>query len=96
MRRHVLGIIALVLLVLGGITLVSGPGGSSAMGFAGSSIKAGLVLGALWLALPQIEATARRLPGRFLGWFSGKNRSADKPPSPPSAPPRRPRRRSTS
>jgi hypothetical protein len=98
MRRTTLGIIALVLLVVGGITAINGPGGTSAWGFSGVCIKSGLVLGALWLALPQIQSMAARLPRWLLSWFVGKSQSQQKPsttsPNPP--PQRRPRRRSNS
>ena len=96
MSRKALGIIAALLLVLGGMTVVLGPGGNSATGFAGGCIRVGLVLGALWLALPQIQAAVKRLPGWVMGWFVGKGKT----PSPPGEDgPRvrekRPRRRST-
>jgi hypothetical protein len=100
MRRNLLGINALVLLLFGAVTAINGPGGASAIGVAGSCIKAGLVLGALWLALPQIQATIARFPRRVLGWFVGREKSPPPPrqepstPRPPAAPVRRPRRRS--
>ena len=72
MSRKALGIIAVLLLVVGGITTVVGPGGASASGFAGGCIRVGLVLAALWLALPQIQATVKRLPGWIASWFVGK------------------------
>jgi len=72
MNRNLLGIIAAVLLFLGGVTHFMGPGGNSASGFAGGCIRVGLVLGALWLALPNILATAARMPGWLLGWFIKK------------------------
>jgi hypothetical protein len=102
MRRNALGIIALTLLLFGAVTAINGPGGASAIGVAGSCIKAGLVLGALWLALPQIQATFSRFPRRLLGWFAGKGKSPAPPAQqssnlqPPAAPRRRPRRRSNS
>jgi hypothetical protein len=99
MRRASLGIIALLLLVVGTVALFNGPGGSDAWGFSGVCIKSGLVLGALWLALPQLQAVMTRLPRRLLGWFTGRGRSAEKAdgaktndPSPGHQ--RRPRRRS--
>jgi len=54
MNRASLGIVAIVLLVVGGITFSRGPADGSAAGFAGGCIRVGIVLGALWLALPQI------------------------------------------
>src|SRR5262245_39585924 len=98
MRRTTLGIIALLLLVVGSIAAFNGPGGESAWGFSGVCIKSGLVLGALWLALPQIQSLATRLPRTLIGWFIGSRKDADKPTSEsaPTAPVRRPRRRSNS
>ncbi len=98
MNRNALGIIAAVLLLLGGITAVFGPGGNSASGFAGGCIRVGLVLGALWLALPQILSTAARMPGWAMGWFFKKNDSQPKSnqPQQPVVKPPRPRRRSNS
>jgi len=95
MRRASLGIIAALLLLIGGVSALNGPGGSSAWGFSGVCIKSGLVLGALWLALPQIQATLSRLPSRILGWFLRKDKK-DAPPSAASPAVRqpRPRRRS--
>src|SRR5262245_14039734 len=77
MSRKVLGIIAALLLVVGGITAVFGPGGNSATGFAGGCIRVGLVLGALWLALPQIQAAMKRLPGWVMSWFVGKSKPGE-------------------
>jgi hypothetical protein len=95
MSRNLLGIIAAVLLALGGFTALLGPGGNSATGFAGGCIRVGLVLGALWLALPQIQAAVKSAPRWVLGWFVGKGKQ---PGNPTQAPPivrePRPRRRS--
>jgi hypothetical protein len=96
MSRRALGIIAAFLLVIGGITAASGPTGGNAAGFAGGCIRVGLVLGALWLALPQIQTTLSRMPGWVVGWFVGKGKAPGKPgaDAPPAIRPRRPRRRS--
>lgn len=97
MSRNALGIIAALLLVMGGITFVFGPGGNSATGFAGGCIRVGLVLAALWLALPQIQAAVKRLPGWVMGWFVGKSKP-DEAPAGKDAPVvrvKRPRRRSS-
>jgi len=98
MRRTSLGIIALSLLVVGLVAVMNGPGGSSAWGFSGVCLKSGLVLGALWLALPQIQSIAARLPRSLLGWFigKGKNQPHRTPQSSSPVPERRPRRRSNS
>jgi hypothetical protein len=96
MRRASLGIIAALLLLIGGVSALNGPGGSSAWGFSGVCIKSGLVLGALWLALPQIQAAFTGLPRRLLKWLLGTNNKPAEPgaASPPAIPPPRPRRRS--
>jgi hypothetical protein len=96
MRRATLGIIALLLLIVGGVTAFSGPGGSDAWNFSGVCIKSGLVLGALWLALPQLQAALVHLPRRLIGWFVGKFKRKENPTlnSQPGPPQRRPRRRS--
>jgi hypothetical protein len=95
MSRKALGIIAALLLAIGGMTLVLGPGGNSATGFAGGCIRVGLVLGALWLALPQIQAAISGLPRWIMGWFVGKAKSGDSSVAKDAAVPRvkRPRRR---
>jgi hypothetical protein len=68
MRRRLLGIIAL-LLVIGGIAgLVFGEGSGSQLGlFASACVRAGTVLGALWLAFPKIEDISNRVPPQLLG-----------------------------
>ena len=94
MNRNALGIIAAVLLLLGGVTVVLGPGGGNASGFAGGCIRVGLVLGALWLALPQIFSTAARLPSWAIGWFFKKeDRPGDASPTTPRPVIKRPRPR---
>ena len=96
MRRNALGIIAAFLIVIGAITTVSGPSGSAAVTFAGNCIRAGLVLGALWLALPTIQTTLSKMPGWVLGWFVGKGKQPKNVEgAAPQARPKRPRRRSS-
>src|SRR5438034_8837300 len=95
MSRKLLGIVAALLLAIGGLTALLGPGGSNAAGFAGGCIRVGLVLGALWLALPSIQSALTQLPRWILGWFVGKGKSTDTPAQDqPTVPERRPRRRS--
>ena len=97
MRRATLGIIALLLLVVGAVAAFNGPGGESAWGFSGVCIKSGLVLGALWLALPQIQTMFSQLPSRMLGFFLGKKKNQPTATAAPQEPPPpRPRRRSNS
>lgn len=55
MRRHLLGVIGVILLATGFIILSQyGTGSSRTSMLASVCIRAGLVLGALWLALPQL------------------------------------------
>jgi len=58
-RRHAMGIIAAVLLALGLAFWVWPPTGGGGEFLHGSLIKSGLVLGAAWLAFPQLD----RMPG---------------------------------
>ncbi|MEX2176181.1 MAG: hypothetical protein WD872_17600 [Pirellulaceae bacterium] len=104
MQRKSLGWVTLFLFGLGAIVWWSGPADRSAEGFAFGCIRVGLVLGALWLALPQLTTMFAKAPRWLLGWFMGSGKSPDAPPRQPSqpgdepkrpAPPvKRPRRRS--
>jgi hypothetical protein len=99
MRRTTLGILAAFLLVVGFIVALRGPEDGSAAGFAGGCVRVGLVLGALWLAWPQIIAGLKRVPGWLVGWFVRGNKPPAAGPSAAgeSKPPvrvKRPRRRS--
>ncbi len=68
MRRHLLGMIALMLVLAGTIGLVLGEGSSSQMGLLASAcVRAGCVLGALWLAFPQIVEISTRVPPWLIG-----------------------------
>jgi hypothetical protein len=98
MRRTSIGILAVLLLVIGFTTALRGPTNGSAAGFAGGCVRMGLVLGALWLALPQIQGMVGRLPRWIGGWFGFKSKppAGDRGDLAPAARPRRPRRRSTS
>lgn len=105
MRRKTLGILALLLLAVGIIAAFRGPPDGSARGFAGGCIRVGLVLGALWLAWPQIQGLLTNLPRRMAAWVAGlftrRGRSTpERPCSEGGDPPResspralRPRRR---
>lgn len=101
MRRNALGIVAAFLLLIGGVSAFGGPGGEAAQQFSGVCIKSGLVLGALWLALPQITAMLAHAPRWLLSWFVGKKKEPQQKATQPSAKPDapmpqqpRPRRRS--
>ena len=65
-----MGICALVLLAIGAAAYRSFPGDPSAVGFAGGCVRIGAVLGALWLAWPQIIGFLSRAP-RWLLAASG-------------------------
>src|SRR5688572_19293427 len=65
MRRHLLGIVALVLITAGVVGLFTGSSSVRPSGFedaAGIGLRAGLVLGALWIAYPQLVQLAKRFP----------------------------------
>jgi hypothetical protein len=64
MNRMLLGLIALAVLLGGVGTLVLAPrdDNNTALSVAGGLIRVGLVLGALWLALPSITGILTRTP----------------------------------
>jgi len=100
MSRKSLGIAAALLLTVGVFTWWRGPGGENALGLAFGCIRVGLVLGALWLAFPQLVALFKSMPGSLVGWFFGKGKPPEKaPPGAEREEPvrvKRPRRRSSS
>jgi len=102
MSRNSLGIAAALLLSVGVFIWWRGPGGDNALGLAYGCIRVGLVLGALWLAFPQIVASMKGLPASLWGFFVGKGKPGAKgstqiaPGDEPARPVKikRPRRRS--
>ena len=54
MTRMLLGILAVALLLGGGVMLLTSPEGGVGLTVSGGCIRMGLVVGALWLAYPQI------------------------------------------
>jgi hypothetical protein len=62
MTRIKIGLAAVVLLVAAVVLYARGQGGSAGGGLAGACMKVGLVFGALWLALPQIERFIKGAP----------------------------------
>lgn len=68
MRRIALGILALLFLIAGVAGLIkyglADSGGSAA---ASVALRTGVLLGVLWLALPQVELLFRRFPPWLLG-----------------------------
>jgi hypothetical protein len=63
MRRHALGIISILMLVAGGFALFYfGVDDSQSSMAASICLRAGLVLGAIWLAFPQILQVLARVP----------------------------------
>jgi len=60
MNRISLGIVAIALVVIGVLAMVQYP--SEGAAFAGACIRVGLVLGALWLSLPQITYVWSKTP----------------------------------
>ncbi len=67
-RRHVLGVVALILLISAVVLLLCNEGyDENVGGMAGSiCLRVGLTLGALWLAFPQILAINTKYPPRLL------------------------------
>ena len=63
MRRTILGILAIVFFLAGVVTLaVKGTGESGVSAAASVCMRVGMLLGALWLALPQVEKLLARFP----------------------------------
>lgn len=63
MRRAILGILAIVFFLAGVVTLaVKGTGESGVSAAASVCMRVGMLLGALWLALPQVEKLLARFP----------------------------------
>ncbi len=60
MSRHTLGVVAIFLLIVGGIIALQQPEGGAA--FAGACIRVGMVLGAVWLAWPQVASFWNKTP----------------------------------
>lgn len=72
MRRLILGILAVVFLAAGAVGLWQyGTDDSGASAAASVAVRAGALLGALWLALPQLESLFRRFPPWMLGMLAG-------------------------
>jgi hypothetical protein len=78
MSRKSLGIAAALLLIVGLFIWWRGPGGENALGLAYGCIRVGLVLGALWLAFPQIVGLLKAMPRSLVGWFVGKGKPSAK------------------
>ena len=68
MRRHLLGIISLTLILIGaaGFYQSRSPSGDVSP-MAGYLARAGIMLGAIWLAWPQIQQVFRKFPPWLLG-----------------------------
>ena len=62
MNRTLLGLCALGLLILAGVTLARGTDNSTTASFAAGCLRVGLVLAAMWLALPQINRILATTP----------------------------------
>lgn len=63
MRRVILGIVSLLLIVGGVASLVAMGGGEQERGMLASAVlRAGVILGAIWLAMPQLERLFQRFP----------------------------------
>ena len=62
MNRNLLGCLAIGLLLLGGAFTFNGDASGNSLGFAGGCVRVGLLLGALWLALPQVQSFFAKTP----------------------------------
>lgn len=72
MRRHLLGAFALLLLIGGVVGLIASDGDEQRGAVASSvALRAGALLGAIWLALPQLDAFFRRFPPWLLAMLGG-------------------------
>jgi hypothetical protein len=71
MRRHAFGICAILFLAgaAAGLWHFGVAEGQSSM-LTGLCLRGGLVLGAIWLAYPQVEQLAERVPPWLLGCFA--------------------------
>jgi hypothetical protein len=72
MSRNSLGIAAALLLTIGAAFYWFAPGDGRSFG--GQTLRVGLVLGALWLAFPQILALVRAVPKSLWERFAGKGK----------------------
>lgn len=62
-RRHIMGSLGIAFLLGGlGLLIVKGTGDSQWSMFASICMRVGLMLGAIWLAFPQVVALAKRFP----------------------------------
>ena len=64
-RRHVLGVLALVCLTAA-VVLWMNQGGDQSQALIGICSRLGLLLGVLWMALPQVRTLPARLPTRLV------------------------------
>jgi hypothetical protein len=64
-KRQMLGLVALGMLLAGGTIAIAGWVASTAAALSGPLFRAGLVLGAVWLAWPQINKLISRIPQYF-------------------------------
>jgi hypothetical protein len=62
MNRTLLGLCAVMLLGTGGGMLLAGTDDSTSTSFAAGCLRVGLVLAAMWLALPQLSRILTRTP----------------------------------
>ena len=68
MRRHILGVCALIGLALGLLPyFVSVAGYSPADVLPASCLRFGILLGAIWLGYPQAQSTLAKVPGWLIG-----------------------------
>lgn len=69
MQRHILGVLSILFLIATGIILFFGIGEESQTRFFGGvCMRVGLTLGAIWLAMPQLEKLFHRFPTWIWVW----------------------------
>ena len=67
-RRHIMGLFGLAFLLCGvGLLVARGASDSQWSMFASICIRVGLMLGAIWLAFPQVVGLAQRFPPWLMG-----------------------------
>ena len=67
LKRHLLGVFALLLLITGSVLLLRGASDSTTKALAAGCLRMGAVLAAGWLAFKQVNAILSRVPGWMLG-----------------------------
>ena len=71
-RRHILGVLSIVLLIAGFVLLIKyGLSSGQMTTVASACMRIGAVLGAIWLAFPQVKDLAERFPPWLMAVIGG-------------------------